>query len=108
MQNSIIEMVTFKANANTTPEQLAATGPDMSAFLAEQSGFIYRSLSVDEDGTWHDIIYWETMADAKTAGENFMQHPAGQSMMALIDTQSIRMRHMPALAETLCDQQQAS
>lgn len=103
MQNSTIEMVTFKPKAGITAQQLIDTGPAMEAFLREQPGFIYRSLSTDDDGLWHDIIYWQTQENATAAGEQFMNHSAGQALMALIEMSSTKMRHMQAKCEVLVD-----
>ncbi len=99
MQPSTIEVVTFKLNKTATTDQLAATNEAMSAFLLEQSGFIYRSLSVDENNLWHDIIYWKTPEDMTKAGEQFMQSEVGKSIMALVDDSSATMRKMTAFSE---------
>ena len=100
MNNSVIELVTYKLKTGATKEQLSATHSDVNAFLAEQSGFIYRSLSEDSNGLLYDIVYWQDMEKAKSAGEAFMAHKAGQALVALTDENSISMRHMEALTET--------
>ena len=100
MQPSTIEMVTFSPKAGVSAEQLKATAPAMTEFLQQQDGFLYRSLSEDQ-GLWYDIIYWSDLDAAKAAGEEFMQHPAGQAMMKLIDVDSTQMRHMTAVAEAM-------
>ena len=104
MQPSTIEMVTFKTKTNVTKDQLVATSPAMEEFLKNQPGFLYRSLSEYEE-LWYDIIYWRSEEEAKTAGEKFVQHPAGQAIMSLVDIQTTAMRHMQAVAESMGDPQ---
>jgi len=99
MNNSVIELVTYKLKNNITKEQLSATHSDVNAFLEEQLGFLYRSLSEDSNGLLYDIVYWQDMEKAKIAGEAFMAHKAGQALVALTDENSITMRHMEALTE---------
>lgn len=101
MDNSTIELVTFKTKAGITHEQLEVVASNLADFLKVQPGFLYRSLSSDEDGLWHDIVYWKTMDDAKNANEKFMQLPAGIAIMETIDPESVRMRHMNAINEVM-------
>lgn len=101
MQNSVIELVTFRCKDGVSQDAMATTANAMEAFLHSQNGFIYRSLSRDEDDVWHDIIYWQTQEAAKQAGENFMRDPQCQDMMAHIDSKSVRMRHMQACSEIM-------
>ncbi|MCJ8338493.1 MAG: hypothetical protein MJK10_08465 [Pseudomonadales bacterium] len=99
--NTSIELVTFKLAEGVKPEQLVATNDAMQAFLTQQPGFIYRSLSQDEDGQWFDIVYWLDQTSAKTGGEAFMRSAACAALMPLIDGPSVVMRHMDALSEIL-------
>ena len=100
MNNSVIELVTYKLKTGATKEQLSATHSDVNAFLVEQPGFMHRSLSEDSNGLLYDIVYWQNMDTAKSAGDAFMAHKVGQALVALTDENSISMRHMEALTET--------
>jgi len=100
MNNSVIELVTYKLKTGATKEQLSATHSAVNAFLEEQPGFMYRSLSEDSNGLLYDIVYWQDMETAKIAGDAFMAHKAGQALVALTDENSISMRHMEAITET--------
>ncbi|EPJ45071.1 MAG: hypothetical protein OFPI_37770 [Osedax symbiont Rs2] len=99
--STTIELVTFKLAEGVMPEQIVATNDTMQAFLVQQPGFIYRSLSQDEEGQWFDIVYWIDRESAKVGGEAFMQSAACAALMPLIDGPSVVMRHMDALSETL-------
>ena len=101
MDNSTIELVTFRTKEGVSNQEFEAAGANLESFLHEQTGFLYRSLSVDEDGLWHDIVYWKTMADAENAAENFKQNEAGMALMEMIDMNTARMRHMTATHEAI-------
>lgn len=101
MNNTIIEMVSYQLKAGISKEQLAATHEQLNTFLQAQVGFIYRSVSQDDDGLLFDVVYWQDMASAKLGGEAFMADKAGQALIALTDEQSITMRHMPVLSQVL-------
>lgn len=101
MQQTTIELVTYTLKPGVTGKQLAGTHAGVHEFLQAQAGFIYRSLSRDEQGLWYDIVYWQDMAKAKSAGAAFMEHPAGRALIELIDMDSCVMRHMVATAEIL-------
>jgi hypothetical protein len=98
MITTVIEMVTYKLKAGVSVEQLQATHSEVNDFCLAQSGFLYRSVSQDEEQTWHDIVYWKNMDNARAAGEAFMACSTGQKLVALIDNESMQMRHM--LADT--------
>jgi len=100
MKDTVIEMVSYQLKENASKEQLAATHEKVNAFLHTQEGFMYRSLSEDDKGLLFDVVYWQDMATAKAAGDAFMTDAAGQSLMALIDEQSVTMRHMPVQTQT--------
>lgn len=101
MEKSTIELITFKSKKGVTRDEIAIAGSALSEFLNQQPGLLYRSLSEDDDGLWHDILYWKTMDNAKAASDNFMKHPAGMAMMELVDSNSTQMRHMSAISEVM-------
>jgi len=94
MSTNVIELVTYKLKADADLSQLRDTHEEVNAWLLQQPGFLYRSLSQDEQSTWFDIVYWENMETAKAAGEAFMSAPAGQALMTVCDMDSCFMRHM--------------
>ena len=94
-----IELVSYKLKAGVSKEQLAATHDDVNQFLSQQDGFMYRSCSEDDNGLIYDVVYWQNMETAKAAGEAFMNHKAGQSLITLCDEKTINMSHMELLTE---------
>ena len=98
-----IEIVCFKLAATAGDAQLLATNPLMEEFLNQQPGFMYRSLSRDNEGLWYDIIYWKNQDCAENAAQKFQESAVGSQIMPLIDKQSCKMLHMDALSEILSD-----
>jgi len=101
MTTTVIELVTYKLKKNIDKSALLDTHPKVNAFLKEQAGFLYRSLSEDQSGLLHDIVYWQDMASAKQAATAFEQSPACASLMSITDMESVTMQHMTAMTEAM-------
>jgi len=97
--SNIIELVSYKLKSGISKEQLANTHTDVNLFLSQQPGFLYRSCSEDDSGLIYDIVYWQDIDCAKSSGEAFMNHPAGQALITLCDEASVNMHHMPVLSD---------
>jgi hypothetical protein len=100
MDITTVEMVSYRLKDGITQHQVNATHLGVNQLLQQQPGFYYRSLSCDETGQWFDIAYWKDMDCAKLAGDAFMGSSAGQALIALIDNDTISMRHMEVATET--------
>lgn len=103
MNTTTIEMVSYRLKAAVSLEDLKRTHADLNAFCLAQPGFLYRSVSQDVHQRWFDVVYWRSMEEAKLAGEAFMLSLAGQSLLSLIDGQSVKMCHMLTEAEAYSD-----
>jgi hypothetical protein len=101
MATGILELVQFKLIDGKNDADLASTHEDISEFLKEQPGFMYRSISRCEDGTYVDIVYWNDKSSAKKASDALMQDSRGQAMLALCDMNSVSMQHLPILSEVM-------
>lgn len=93
MSHTVMELVTFKVKASATSAQFAATGAPVNAWVRVQPGFLSRALSQGDDGTWFDVVFWESAATAKAAAQKFMVDLAQSDFMALIDPESVKMTH---------------
>ena len=101
MKTTTLELVQFRLVSGKNDADLQATQTSIEDFLNEQQGFIYRSLSAKDDGTYIDIVYWESMEDAKNASDALMQDERGLAMIALCDMDSVSMQHMPVISESM-------
>ncbi len=91
---SVIEIVRFKLLDNVTAEQLIEASEQSQKFVSSLEGFEYRSLSYDKDSdSWTDVVYWDSMDNAKSAGEKFKSCEDCQPLMALIDPATVIMQH---------------
>jgi heme-degrading monooxygenase HmoA len=89
------EIVTFRAAPGISAEEMRTRAADIAGWLERQPGFIARTLSHADDDIWTDHVLWQSLADAKAAGEKIMAEPCAQALMAAIDMQSVRMSHAP-------------
>jgi hypothetical protein len=99
--SAAIEIISYKLQASASKEDLMACNPPVESWIAAQPGFEYRALSQKEDGTWVDVVFWDSMENAKKAGEGFCQADAPKKMMALIDEGTVDMQHM-SVAAVIC------
>jgi hypothetical protein len=56
----LVEMTTFKLNKGVSNSDFVKAAEKMQVdFLAQQKGFIKRTLTNSRDTLWTDIVYWE-------------------------------------------------
>lgn len=88
-----VEVVTFRLvpGADVADFLTAARATEMP--LRDQPGFLRRRLVQGADGQWTDWVEWRDVAAATAAAEAMMAAPAFRPFMALIDPESVVMRH---------------
>lgn len=101
MTTTVVEMVTYNLKSGVNKADFASTHDKVNEWLKKQEGFLYRSVSEDENGLLHDLAYWQDMPTAKAAGDAFMKSDEGQSLCGLIDMDSCHMRHMEVQTEAM-------
>ena len=94
-----LELVVYELSEGVSREQFVATNGAVSNWISKQPGFISRELVYDGDGDrWVDVIWWETMEDARAAAELSQTSESCAPMFALIDIESALMLHgVPAI-----------
>jgi len=103
MENNVVEIVSFKLNPDVNKNDFLESNIAFEEFIKARPGILYRSLCCNEEtGVWSDIVYWQTMADAKNAQQAFMQSPCCSKLMQLVDPESISMQHSEILAALEC------
>lgn len=80
-----VELVSFKARAGVTPEQVASAAEEVNLFLKGQPGFLSRHLGLADDGTWYDILYWESRDHVAAAMAKAESSPNCAIFFGLID-----------------------
>ena len=90
----VLELVVFRLNEGVTRDQLLGTAGAVSTWIAGQPGFISRELSYDAEGDrWVEVVWWQTVADARAAAERAITSESCAPMFALIDMASALMLH---------------
>jgi antibiotic biosynthesis monooxygenase (ABM) superfamily enzyme len=87
-----IELVSFRLASNASQDFLAAN-EEINDWLASQPGFLRRDLAEGEDGTWLDVVVWQTMQEAHAAAAAMEAEAGNFVAMGMIDPASISMRH---------------
>lgn len=95
---TVIELVIFKAKPTCTTEEVLKSMQSLNPILKEYNGFIKRSLALSEDSFWTDIVYWDSMEDAKRAAKDIMQNEAALKAFSVIDEKQMQFYHF-TLAE---------
>jgi len=90
----VLELVVFRLNEGVTRDPLLGTAGAVSTWIAGQPGFISRELLYDAEGDrWVEVVWWQTMADARAPTERAMTSESCAPMFALIDMASALMLH---------------
>ncbi len=90
----VLELVVFNLRAGTSRDEFLATVDAVSSWIAEQPGFVSRSLVEDrEGGRWLDVVWWRSMEEARAAAERAMSSESCAPMFGLIEMESTLMVH---------------
>lgn len=93
MLNPVMELVTFKLNAPFTPAAFVQASEQVNLWVRTQHGFQSRTLSCSEDGTWFDVVFWDSAQSAHAAAAKVMTELAQSDFMRMIDGSSVQMQH---------------
>jgi len=88
-----VELVSFRLTPGTSRDSFLAEARRGEALVRSQPGFQARMLTEGPDGTWSDIVTWDSHAAARTAAETLMANPDFLAFCALIDPASVQMTH---------------
>ena len=88
-----VEVVTFRLVAGADAAVFIDAARVTEVPLRGQPGFLRRRLVQSADGTWTDWVEWRDMPSAQAAAKAMMAAPAFGPFMALIDPDSVVMRH---------------
>lgn len=71
----------------------AAANAEVSEWLKRQPGFVGRQLAVNGDGSWIDLVRWQSRAQAIAAADRLLGEIGDCAAMQAIDPASIDMSH---------------
>jgi hypothetical protein len=98
---AIVEIVTFKLNAGISDTDFLAKVSEMEqAFLCKEAGFVRRTLSKNEDGSWFDYVEWASLKEASNAMENSMTDQRAAAFIQSIAPASVAVQHWQIVSQT--------
>jgi heme-degrading monooxygenase HmoA len=96
-QNKVIELVLFRLREDLPDEEVVAASGKINPVLHKMPGFISRNLAKTEDGQWADVVYWDSMINAKQAAKNILEYNECKQYFGMIDTETSQMKHFEIL-----------
>lgn len=88
-----IEVVIFKLKPDVSEKQAIDLLSSLNPLIEKYPGFISRKLSKNEEGLWLDTVNWESLAQAKSASDDIMNHEGANKVFDIIDTSSMQFYH---------------
>lgn len=67
--------------------------------LRQMPGFRSRTLLAGEGGLWVDLVYWDSLEEALQAAQAFTEIPSALPMIAMLNSDTIRMYHLEPVYE---------
>jgi hypothetical protein len=97
----VMEIAKFRVTAAFDHASVLERAASIEPWLRKQPGFVRRSLvGPDDEGTWTDLVHWESKASALSAAEAIGKAPELGGFMEMIDGDSVSMQHL-AIANTI-------
>ncbi len=93
-----IEVVTFRAKPTFSQEEVAMSLANLTHVVEGFDGFIRRQLSKHDDGTWMDLVYWESKTHALQAAAQVMKMPEAAEAFKVIDESTVQMNHFETVS----------
>lgn len=90
--SATVELVTFRL-ACGTGQQFVDANAAVSDWLKRQPGFVSRHLAERDDGSYLDIVFWESHEAALAASGKIMEEMAQNEAMTMIDPMGLEMKH---------------
>lgn len=94
----VVETAQFKTKPGVSDREfLAASKVTHDKYLSKCKGFVSRELLKTEDGTWLDVVHFETMKDAEASAKGFLGNPETKAFEDAIDPASASMNHFTVI-----------
>lgn len=87
-----IEIVTFRL-AGGSADAFIAANASVNEWLRRQPGFLWRQLAEQQDGSFVDVVLWQSHDAALAAGAKMMEEMAQSPAMTMIDPSGLEMKH---------------
>ena len=78
---------------NRLREIWSSGGAAVNGWLKRQPGFVSRHLAERDDGSFLDIVFWQSHEAALAASAKMMEEMAQDEAMTMIDPMGLEMNH---------------
>ncbi|TIT75643.1 MAG: hypothetical protein E5W57_21825, partial [Mesorhizobium sp.] len=85
-----LEIVSFRLKPEAAGDFVAQNGV-VTGWLARQPGFLSRHLGTREDGSWIDVVRWQSLEQAQSAAQRIMAEIGDCEAMRAIEPASVAM-----------------
>lgn len=90
--SATLELVTFRL-AQGTVAGFVAANDTVNQWLKRQPGFLSRHLAEKEDGSFVDLVLWDSAEAARDASKNMIGEIGESEAMTMIDPATVGMVH---------------
>lgn len=90
----ILELVIFKLNPGVSDEAFISALEATTKDLERQAGFIRRETHKDPNGTWVDMVHWQSREQALKAMDASHTFSSMAAFAAAADFQNAQMLHL--------------
>lgn len=101
---SAVELVIFKPKRDVNEQKVQKAMESLNTIITEFDGFRNRTLAKNKDGVWMDLIFWETMEDAKSASEKIMDNEEASTAFKVIDRKEMQFYHFEPVGSNHTDE----
>ena len=98
---AVLETISLRLKPGASADDFTLANAKVEhEYLPQQPGFNVgsRVTSLDDDGTWRITLRWDSAADAEASMASFMDAPATQDYLSLIDMNAMEMGRVTDLS----------
>ncbi len=90
---STVEYLEFNLVEGANPDDFLRETLSMDAILEDYPGFVARHLARNDDGSWVEVVYWETLEDGEAALPRFVEDERTKGFLSLVDGDSLSVKY---------------
>lgn len=94
---TLVEYVTFTAKEGVTQQEMLIASKSTDTVLKAIKGFKHRFISLQENNTWVEIVFWESKKDAVKGLNVFLEHSKSKFFLSKIKEGSVKIEYSEIL-----------
>jgi hypothetical protein len=92
-QAATVEYMHFNLIEGANPDDFLRETLAVDSILENYKGFVARHLARNSDGSWVEVVYWETLKDAEEALPRFVKDERTKGFLSLVDSESLSVKY---------------